>query len=232
MPVPAVTTFDAACDAAEAHLFSVAIITFLFRVRRRDGGDLLLIGSVQDRVARGFGQLFPRRVQGKTHGEAEAVHHLPVPGIRVVLERFVDEAAVPDTSMRVRNQQFRVSELVDSKAAACAARTFGIVEHKIGGPDIAIYKMMRPAGKRCVEPARLLLAGAFADMDLHQAVTHEQRARDSGLDGFLVFPAHDETVHNGVHVPDTGFVPSIEVNFFRNIDRCAVNDQPPATLLA
>ena len=92
--------------------------------------------------------------------------------------------------------------------------------------------MMRPAGKRCIEPVRLLLAGAFDDMDLHQAVTHEQRARDSGLDGFLVFPAHNETVHNGVHVLDTGFVPSIEVNFFRNIDRCAVNDQPPATLLA
>src|SRR5207302_10458712 len=102
----------------------------------------------------------------------------------------VDEAAVPDTSMRVRNQQFRMSELVDSKAAACAARALGIVEHKIGGPDIAIYKMMRPAGKRCVEPVRFLPAGAFDDMDLHQAITYQQLARDCGLYVFLVLLSH------------------------------------------
>ena len=116
----------------------------------------------------GFGQLHPWRVEPKARREAEAVHHLPVPGIRVVFERFLDEAAVTDAPLRIRNQQFRMSELVDSEAAACATRAFGIVEHEIGRADAAIYKMMRPAAQRCVKS----VLWSFDHLDLHQTVTH------------------------------------------------------------
>ena len=122
-----------------------------------------------------------------------------------------------------------MGELVHSEAAARAARAFGIVEHEIGRADVAIYKMMRAAAQRGVKPVRFRLAGALDDVDLHQPVAHQQRACNSGLDGFFVLPAHDEAVHNGVHIPDTGFV---ECDFLRYIHRLAVDDQTPAALLA
>ena len=55
LPVPSITAFDASCDAAKAHLFTVAVVPFLFRIGRSDNRYLFLVCAVQDRVPRGFG---------------------------------------------------------------------------------------------------------------------------------------------------------------------------------
>ena len=61
---------------------------------------------------------------------------------------------------------------------------------------------MRAAGDALVEPLRVSLARALADVDLDQSVADEQRRRDAGLDRLLVPAADDEAIDDGVHVLD------------------------------
>ena len=80
-----------------------------------------------------------------------------------------------------------------------------------------------------VEPRRLRLAGPLYNLQLHQAITDQQRVRDRGLDRLLVPAADDEAVDHRGHVLDLGFV---EGGLVRDVDDLVVHDQQAAALLA
>src|SRR5207244_4408726 len=112
------------------------------------------------------------------------------------------KATAGNASLWIGNQELGMRQLIDAESPARAACAFGIVEDEIGWPDIAIYKMMRGTGDCAVKPLCFALACPFYDVHLQQPVTHQQGARDSGLDGFLVLAIDDESVHERVHVAD------------------------------
>ena len=130
----------------------------------------------------------------------EAVHHAAVPGVGIVLERLLHEAAADDAAPRIGHQQFRMRQLVDAQAAAGAAGALRVVEHEVLGLDVAVDEVVRLAAQPAIEPLRLRLARALDDVHLEQAVAHQQRGGDPGLDRLLVLAAHHEAVHHRVHV--------------------------------
>ena len=165
----------------------------------------------------------------KPSGFGQAVHHAPVPGVGVVLERLAHETAADDAAPRVGDQQFRVRQLVDPEAAAGAAGALRVVEHEVLGLYVAIDEVVRLAAQPAIEALRLRLARAFDDVHLQQPIAHQQRGGDPRLDRLLVLAAHHEAVHHRVHVLDLGFV---DLHFRGDVHRLAVDDQDAAALLA
>ena len=65
-------------------------------------------------------------------------------------------------------------------------------------------------------------------MDLHEAIAHEERVGDPGLDRLLMLPPDDEPVDDGIHVSD---VRVVDVGLVGDVDRLSVDDQPADALL-
>ena len=186
-----------------------------------------LFDAEEDRVPGLRRQLLPRRVEGKLERAGQAVHHPAVPRVRVVAEGLTHETAAEDAPLRIGDQQVRVRQLVHAEAAARPARALGVVEHEELGRDVAVHEVVGGAAG-AVQPRRVGLRRAFEHLDLEQAVTHQQRGGDAGLDRLFVPPPNDEAVDDRVHVRDLVFV---ERDFFRNVHRMAVHNKAPDTLL-
>src|SRR5262245_832064 len=117
-----------------------------------------------------------------------------------------------------------MGELVYAESAASPARAFGIIEDEVVRPDISVDQVMRRAAVCSVESFGFGLACTLDYVWLQQSIAHQQRARNSGPNCFFVFSAHDESIHNGIHLRN-GFVAS---NFRGNIHRLAIDDQATA----
>ncbi len=206
LAVAAVVAFDAPGDPVEADVLAFPVVSPDAGLRWRRQPDLPRVDAVQDRVPRAVRQLVPRHVEREAEGRREAVHHAAVPGVRVVAERFANEAAAANATLRVGYQQFRVRELVDAEAAARPAGALRIVEHEVVGADVPVDEVMRGAAEPGVQAFRLGVAGAAGHVDLHQAVADEQRATDAGPDCLLVRAADDEAIHDRVDVVNGRFV--------------------------
>src|SRR5262249_51826661 len=128
----------------------------------------------------------------------------------------------------VRNEQFRMRELIHAQASARAAGALRIVEYEIIGADVSIDEVMRRTAQGTVELFRLRLSGPLGDMDLQQSIANKQRACDTRLDGFFVFPTDHKPVDNGVHLR---YVGRIKLDFARNVDGLPIDNQPPAPFL-
>src|SRR5262249_48709705 len=80
-----------------------------------------------------------------------------------------------------------------------------------------------------VEPIGFGLRGAFENLNLYQAVTHQQSCREGRLDRLFVLAAHDHTVDDRVHVSDFCLLDREVVG---EVDRFAANDQPADAFFA
>ena len=60
--------FDAARNATETNILSLKLVSFDPGFGRHGGPQLFAIQTVEDDVARGFGQLLPRLIQREPHG--------------------------------------------------------------------------------------------------------------------------------------------------------------------
>ena len=228
LPVAPIVALDSARDSVEANLAADAIVAGHLRLGRRDDHDLLL-DPVEDDVASRLRQLFPGRIEGEPERLGQAVHHGAVPGVGVVLERLAEEAAATDAAAWVGDEQFGMGQLVDAESTAGATRALGIVEDEVLGLNLAVHEMMGRAAQPAIETLTLGGTDAANDLDLEQSVSHDQRGRDRGFDRLLVLGRHDHSIDDGVHVPNGGLV---EVDFGRYVNELAVDDEPPATLLA
>jgi hypothetical protein len=119
-------------------------------------------------------------------------------------------------------------QLVDSKAAAGAARALRFVEDEKRRADVAIDEVPRRTRHRAAEPVGGLPVGAGANVHLHQVVADEQGAGNAGTNGFLVLTAHDEPIDDNVHVAD---VRRFERDLFRQVVQLAVDNQTAAAFL-
>ncbi len=253
LPVPAVVALDPAGDPMEANLPSVLIVASHLCVGRRPDHDLPRVDAVKDGVADLLGKPAPRRVERKIERQRQAVHDSPVPRVRVVLVRLTDEAPAEDAAPRIGDEQLRMRELVDAKAAARPAGALGVVEDEVLGRDVAVHEMMRGAAHVLVEPLRLRFAGASRHMHLEQSVSDQQRGRNAGPDRLLVLPADDESIDDGRHVrgrgshtvPDQllhglaglrrrplGHLHDVRRDLGGDVHLFAVDDHSPAALLA
>ena len=180
LAVAAVVALDAPRDAAEADLAALLVVAPDLRVGRRSAAR-----SSSARCRRGsrpdgrLGQLLSTASRAETERLRQAEHHPAVPGVGVVLERLAHEAAAEDAALRIGNQQLGVRQLVDAEAAARAAGALGVVEHEVVGADVAVDEVVRRLQSALVEALGLRLARALADVDLHQPVADQQRARRS-----------------------------------------------------
>src|SRR5262249_39277967 len=98
LPVAAIVAFNAARDAAEADLFALPVVALHLAIGRHHHRDFS-IDAVEYRVARGFGQFLPRRVEREGNRLGEAVHDASVPGVGIVLEGLAHEAAAEHTAL-------------------------------------------------------------------------------------------------------------------------------------
>ena len=233
LAVAAVVALDAARDAVEADLAPFLLVAR--RPSRRAACDQRPSRARCRRGshrARASGRSFHGVSSEKPSALRQAVHHAPVPGVRVVAERLAHEAAAADAALRVGHQQLGVRQLVDAEPAAGAAGALGVVEHEVLGPDVAVDEVVRRAAQRAVEalrPARLRRA---LD-DVQPAAARRRRAaprRRAALIAFSCLPADDDAVDDGVHVRAPR-VSSSSV-FVRDVDRLAVDDHAAAALLA
>src|ERR1700692_3556403 len=99
-----------------------------------------------------------------------------------------------------------MSELVNPKSAARSAGAFGVVEHEVFGLYVSVDETVRPAAERPVETLLLSLRDSLDDVNLHQAIAHQQSIGDTGFDGLLVFAPDFEPVDDRVHVSDFRFI--------------------------
>jgi hypothetical protein len=147
LAVPAVPALDPPCDAVKTDFLPLNLVRLDLGVRRHAHRNLPRLDAVQNRLACAFRQVLPGRVEAELQVLRQAVHHAAVPRVGVVAVRLADETAANDASLRVGNQQLRMRELVDAKAAARATRALGIVEHEIAGPDVAVHEVMGRAAQ-------------------------------------------------------------------------------------
>src|SRR5262245_30669529 len=101
LPVAAIVTFDAPGDSTKTDLFTFPVIALDLGIGRRREPYLAAFDSIKDGVSHSLWKLLPWRVQRKALASRQAVHHASVPGIRVVFERFLNEATAHDTSRRI-----------------------------------------------------------------------------------------------------------------------------------
>ena len=241
LPVPAVVALDPPGDAVEADFLAFPVAASDLRVRRREHRDPLRLDAVEQGVARLLGQPVPGRIEREVQRCRQAEHHPAVPGVGVVLERLAHETAAQDAALRIRDQQFRVRDLVDAEPAARPARALGVVELEELGADVSVDEALRRAAVGAVEAFGLALRRALRDVELHQPVANEQGARNAGLDGLLVLPPDDEAIDDGVDAGgvDGGSVTvvaltvigRIALDVVGDVEQRAVDDQPAAALL-
>ena len=151
LPIAAVMPLNAARDSSETELLAGLLFALDLRVGRQSERELLMLQAIQNRVPHRFGKLLPGRFEGKTQLLRQAVHHMPVPGVGVVLEGFFHEATAQDAAARVGDQQLGVRQFVNPETAAGAAGTLGVVEHEVFGLDVAVDEMMRFAAQGAIE---------------------------------------------------------------------------------
>ena len=97
-------------------------------------------------------------------------------------------------------------QLVDAESSAGPTGALGIVEDEELGLNLAVHEVMGRAAQTTVESFRLRLAGALENLHLEQSVADEQRCGNGRLDRFLVFPADDQPIDHGLHMPDARLV--------------------------
>ena len=218
LTVAAIVPLDPSRDPAESHFLPFPVVTLDFCFRRRGQHDLLRVDPVQDRSAHAVGQIGPARLERKAQGLREAVHHPAIPGVRVVPERLLHEAAADDAALRIGDEELGMRELVHAKTATRPAGALGIVEDKELGCDPAVHEVMGRAAQRAVEALGVGLARPLHDLNLQEAVADEQGAGDGSLDRFLVLPADHEAIDNRVHVLDRRFV---QIDLSRDVHQLA-----------
>src|SRR5947207_5259022 len=228
LAVAPIVTLDSARDSVEPNLAADAIVAGHLRLGGRDDHDLLL-DPVENDIASRPRQLFPGRIEGEPERLGQTVHHRAVPGVRVVLEGLAEKAAAADAAAWVGDEQLGMGQLVDAESSTGATRALGIVEDEVLGLDLAVHEMMGQAAQPAIETLTLGGTGAANDVNLEQPVAYDQRGRDRGFDGLLVPGRHDEPIDDGIHVPNARLV---EVDFGRNVNELAVDDEPSTSLLA
>jgi hypothetical protein len=228
LTVAAVVPLDPARDAAEADLLPFPVVAFDLRLGWRVQHDLFRVNPVEDGAARLLGKIAPRHVEREAARLREAEHDPAVPRLRVVFERLLHEAAAGNAPLRVGDEQLGVRELVHAEAAARPARALGVVEHEEFRRDVAVREVMSRTAQPAIEFFRLRFT-RLGDVDLQEPIADEQRGGDARLDRFLVLPADHESIHDAVHVLDRRLV---ELDLVGDVDCLAVDDQPPAALLA
>ena len=152
-----------------------------------------------------------------------------VPGVRVVPERLAHEAAIADAALRIRNEQLGMRELVHPEPAARAARALGIVEHEVGGPDVAVHEAVRRTRVRLVEPlARRLSMTPFARWICARPSPTSSVAAIAALIAFSC--ARFTTIRSTI--ASMCFTRRfVELDLLGDVDRCAVDDHAAAALL-
>src|SRR5579872_5102517 len=229
LAVAPVVALDASGDASKADLAAFEFVALHFGVGRRYGLQFLPLEAVEDGVTDLLGKLLPGRFQRELQRLREAVHDAAVPGVGVVLERLANETAADDAARRIGDKQFRMRYLVDPETAAGPAGTLGVIEHEVLGFDTAVDNVVCRAAESFVEAICLTFARTFQDFNLQKSVADEQRGRDSGFDGLLVFWADDEAVDHSVHVLDGSLV---DGHFGGDVHAFAVNHDFAAAFLA
>src|SRR6476660_9596505 len=146
---------DAPGDPVEADLVALEFVTFVFRIRRKDGGDFSSVHAKENSVANRFRELLPRRVEREVQNLRETVNDTAIPGIRIVFVGFFEKAAATNTTLWVGHQQFGMCDLMNPQTATGPAGTLGIVEHKVLRLDAAVHQMVSGAAERLVEAFRL-----------------------------------------------------------------------------
>ena len=67
---------------------------------------------------------------------------MAVPSVGIIFESLTHETSANDATLRIGDEQFRMSELVNSQAATSAARALGVVEHEVFRLNISVDEMV------------------------------------------------------------------------------------------